>query len=182
MYTTGVLDINDHELLNYMCKHDKLNNRTNTEGDFLIRDLITKDTYLEDLVCKDWEELVDVAGGALVKQGSVEPRFLQSIKDTVSEFGSYMVLVDDIAFFHGRPEAGVNQVSMSLAILRQPVFLMEKRIMAAFVFAAVDNESHLDLMRELGGYLQDEEFLELLRNRGSKEAIMAKIQKGAEMK
>ena len=69
--------------------------------------------------------------------------------------------------FHGRPEAGVKDMAMSLVLLRDPVFLGEKRIKAAITFAAVDKNSHLQLMRELGGYLQDEEFLSLLRNNGS---------------
>ena len=124
---------------------------------------------------------MDIGGGLLVKQGRVEPRFLQSIKDTIAEYGSYMVLVDDIAFFHGRPEAGVKDMAMSLVLLRDPVFLGEKRIKAAITFAAVDKNSHLQLMRELGGYLQDEDFLSLLRNNGSKAEIMKKLQEGADM-
>lgn len=72
-------------------------------------------------------------------------------------------------------------MAMSLVLLRDPVFLGEKRIKAAITFAAVDKNSHLQLMRELGGYLQDEEFLSLLRNNGSKAEIMKKLQEGAEM-
>lgn len=147
----------------------------------MIRDLITDATFCENAECGSWEELVDIGGNLLVKQGWVEPRFLQSIKDTIAEFGSYMVLVEDIAFFHGRPEAGVKEVGMSLVTLREPVYLGEKRIKAAFTFAAVDKSSHLQLMRELGGYLQDEAFLALLRNGADKGAIMERIQKGAEM-
>ena len=92
-----------------------------------------------------------------------------------------MVLVDDIAFFHGRPEAGVKETSMSLVLLRNPVYLSEKRIKAAFTFAAVDKSSHLELMRELGGYLQDESFMDLLRNHGGKTAIMERLHKGAKL-
>ena len=144
----------------------------------MIYDLVTDKTYLEDVACSSWDELVDIGGGLLVQTGAVEVRFLQSIKDTIAEFGAYMVLVDDIAFFHGRPEAGVNAVSMSLVLLRDPVYLNEKRIKAAFTFAAVDKDSHLELLRELGGYLQDEEFLDLLRNHGGKSAIMEKLRRG----
>lgn len=64
----------------------------------MICDLITDQTYLEDVVCTTWEDLVEIGGELLVRQGSVEPRFIQSIKDTIAEFGPYMVLVDDIAF------------------------------------------------------------------------------------
>lgn len=145
----------------------------------MLRDLITDKTYLEDVVCSDWEELVDVSCGLLLRQGSVEPGFLQSVKDTIAEFGSYMVLVDDIAFFHGRPEAGVKEIAMSLTLLREPVYLGKKRIKAAFAFAAVDKDSHLKLLQELCGYLEDEEFLDLLRNNGSKAEIMDRFQKGA---
>lgn len=147
----------------------------------MICDLITDQTYLEDVVCTTWEDLVEIGGGLLVRQGSVEPRFIQSIKDTIAEFGPYMVLVDDIAFFHGRPEAGVIRTSMSLTLLREPVYLAEKRIMAAITFAAVDKNNHLELMRELGGYLQDDGFLELLRNHGGKAAIMDRLRKGAKL-
>ena len=38
----------------------------------MICDLITEETYLEDVKCNSWEELVDIGGGLLVKQGRVE--------------------------------------------------------------------------------------------------------------
>ena len=59
----------------------------------MICDLVTDATYLDGVVCSGWEALVDIGGGLLVDEGLVEPRFLQSIKDTIAEFGSYMVLV-----------------------------------------------------------------------------------------
>ena len=58
-----------------------------------------------------------------------------------------MELEDDIAFFHGRPEAGGKDLAMSLGLLRDPVFLGEKRIEAAITFAAGDKNSYLQLMR-----------------------------------
>lgn len=141
----------------------------------MLKDLIREDTFLEDVVCKDWRELVEIAGGLLVQKGDVEPSFLRSIQETVDEFGAYMVLIDDIAFFHGRPEAGVKNVSMSLALLRDPVYLKDKRIKAAFVFAAPSKEGHIELLSELAERLQDEAFLELLRGGGPKEAIFEKL-------
>lgn len=145
----------------------------------MMKDLITNETFLENVECQTWEELVELGGTPLVERGYVLPEYLDSIKEAVREFGAYMVVVDDLAFFHGRPEAGVKQLAMSMAMLKEPVFLNGKRIKAALVFAATDNSSHLELMRELGGFLLDEEFLTLIRNHGSKEAIIKKIQEGA---
>ncbi len=146
----------------------------------MLKDLIREDTFLEDVACDDWREVVETAGGLLVKNGDVTPEFLRSIEETVEEFGAYMVLIDDIAFFHGRPEAGVNNVSMSLVLLRQPVYLKEKRIKAAFVFAAPSKDGHIELLRELAERLQEEEFVELLRGGGNKEAILKKLSESAQ--
>lgn len=141
----------------------------------VLSDLIRDEVFLQDVACANWEELVDIAGDLLVQDGAVEPQFLTSIKETVEEFGAYMVLIDDIALFHGRPEAGVHRLAMSLALLREPVYLKEKRIKAAFVFAAPDKDGHIELLRELAELLQDEDFLELLRSHGSKEQIFSKL-------
>lgn len=138
----------------------------------MITQLITQETFIRHYECETWEELVDAAGGLLVARGSVEAEFLQSIKDTVAQYGGYMVLVDDVAFFHGRPEAGVHEVAMSLVLLKKPVYLGEKRIKAAFAFAAVDNTSHRNLLRELAWSLDNDEFLELLRNDAELEEII----------
>lgn len=147
----------------------------------MITELITEKTFRRNVVCKDWEEVVDVAGGLLVDAGSVEPPFLTSIKETVSQYGAYMVLIDDIALFHGRPEAGVKELSMSLVLLQEPVYLLDKRVQAGFVFAALDNSSHLDLLQELAWSLDNDAVLELLCNNAPLEDIL-KLFKEAEAK
>jgi len=142
----------------------------------VITSLLNGQTLLDDVACDSWQELVDVAGAPLVRQGSVEPVFLQSIKDTIERYGAYMVLVDDIALLHARPEAGVHEVAMSLALLRRPVYLQDKRVKAAFVFAAVDQNSHLGLLKELAAILADDEFLDLLRAGGSREDVLRHLE------
>lgn len=138
----------------------------------VITTLLNDQTLLTDVSCDSWEDLVDVAGAPLVQRGAVESDFLQSIKDTVVKYGSYMVIVDDIALFHGRPEAGVHEIAMSLALLSQPVYVQDKRVKAAFVFAAIDHDSHVELLRELARALSDDELLQLLLNGGSREDVL----------
>ncbi|QPZ38180.1 PTS sugar transporter subunit IIA [Paramicrobacterium chengjingii] len=138
----------------------------------MITELLTRETLLADVTCDSWEELVDIAGAPLVSRGAVTPEFLDSIKETVTRYGSYMVVVDDIALFHGRPEAGVQRIALSLALLKHPVYLNEARITAAFVLAATDNDSHIDLMRELATGLGDDKLLQLLRTTGSPDDIL----------
>jgi PTS system ascorbate-specific IIA component len=149
-------------------------------GAYLISALIQEDTFIKDVECGSWEELVDIAGEPLVRKGLVEIGYLQSIKDTVKKFGSYRVLVDVIACFHGRAEAGVHELAMSLALLKTPTYLLDKRVKAAFLFAAVDNESHLGLLRELAAFLDDDEFLTLLRDGKNSNDIMRKLEEASD--
>ena len=141
----------------------------------VITTLLNDQTFLADVSCDSWEDLVDIAGAPLVREGSVEPGFLQSVKDAVVKYGSYMVLVDDVALFHGRPEAGAHEIALSLALLSRPVYVQDKRVKAAFVFAAVDQDSHLELLRELARALADDELLRLLRNGGSREDVLRRF-------
>lgn len=144
----------------------------------MLQEYITEKTFLTDAECNSWEEVVEVAADLLVKDGAIDLEYVDAVKDAVHEFGSYMVLLDDIAFFHGRPCPAVHRLAMSLVTLKSPVYLLEKRIKAAFLFAALDNNSHMELLQEFGEALQDETFLNLLCENGTKEEILNKIKEG----
>ena len=132
----------------------------------MISDILKKKNILTNVKCNTWEELVNIGTQVLIDDKSIEPSFVKSIKDTIAQYGAYMVLIEDIAFFHGSPDSGVNELCMSLCLLDKPVYLNEKRIKASFVFAAVDKESHLSVLQQFAELLQNEEFLELLKNHG----------------
>jgi mannitol/fructose-specific phosphotransferase system IIA component (Ntr-type) len=145
----------------------------------VLRDLLEKKGHLlENVTCKNWEELVDILAAPMLEDGTVSPEFVESVKEAVHQFGPYMVLIEDIAFFHGRPEAGVKEVDMTLALLKEPIYLQEKRIKTAFLFAALDNDSHIDLLKELSEALNDDECVELLINGDNPKAILNKFKKG----
>jgi len=142
----------------------------------MIVEMLEKEGRLiKDVLCDSWEELVDILADPILKEGLVEPEFVESAKEAVREFGGYMVLLEDIAFFHGKPEVGVNELALTLALLKEPVYVCEKRVRAAFLLAAVDNVSHRGLLKELFMFMDDEECLELLRNAVDADAIMSKF-------
>ena len=141
----------------------------------MITSLLQREGHLlTEVSCETWEELVDLLSEPLLSTGAVEPSFVESAKEAVRQFGAYVVLIDDIAFFHGRPEAGVRELSMTLGLLQKPVYLKEKRILAAFLFAALDNKSHRGLLKGLSQLLNDDACLALLREGKDPAAILKK--------
>ena len=141
----------------------------------MLSKLIQGEHLLVNVEANTWEELVDITCEPLLRKGLVEPGFLRSVKETVEKYGAYMVLIDDIAFFHGRPESGVNELCMTLALLKKPVYLIDKRVKAAFMFAALNNDSHRDLLKILAKCMNNDSFVELLLNGAEPEAIMNKL-------
>ena len=138
----------------------------------IITELLGKEGHLlKDVVCADWEELVDIIAAPLISEKVVEPRFVESAKDAVRQFGGYVVLIDDIAIFHGKPEDGVHELALTLALLKRPVYLAEKRITAAFLLAAVDNKSHRGLIKEMSLFFNNDKSLEILRKGEDVDAI-----------
>jgi len=144
----------------------------------MLTKLLEKDGHIiTDVECDSWEEVVDILVAPLIADGSVEPQFAESAKEAAVQYGGYVVLIEDIAFFHGRPEAGVKKLDISMALLKKPVYLLEKRITAAFLMAAVDNVSHRDLLKALSQFMNDEKCLELLRKGEDLDAIMTNFKK-----
>ena len=60
-----------------------------------------------------------------------------------------MVLADYFALMHARPGEGVNQQSMSLLVVKEPVDMLDKPVKIFLVLAAKDNQSHLESLQRI---------------------------------
>ena len=148
----------------------------------MITNLVMRDGHIiPDISCDNWEDLVDTLASPLINGSLISPQYVQSAKEVIHKYGAYVVLVDDIAFFHGRPEDGVTQMSMSLGFLKDPIYLLQKRVKTAFLFAAIDNDSHIALLKELTLLLNCEECLELLRDGKNIGLIVEKFREKEEL-
>lgn len=144
----------------------------------MIRDILTEENVETDVEAKTWREAVNICGKILLNSEKIDESFIKSMIETVEEFGPYMILLPEIAFFHGKPSAGVKEVCLSLITLKDEVIFDDfenQGIKCAFGFGAVDSDSHINTLVNVTQLLQDEEFLNLIRNNGSKKEIMKKI-------
>ena len=99
------------------------------------------------------------------KQKKIENSYIDAMIETVHKIGPYIVLVNHVALAHARPECGVNQLSVHFTTLNPPVpFGSEKfdPVSLVITLAAVDADSHLELISELANVLMDEENVDKL--------------------
>ena len=121
----------------------------------------------------DWRDAIRIAVSPLEESGYVEPCYKEAIISNVEKLGPYILIAENIALPHARPEQGVLKPQVSVTLFRQPV-LFDKDNGAARLFvtlAAKDNNSHLDALVEISTLLGEEEVVEKILESGDEETL-----------
>ena len=145
----------------------------------MIKNILTDQMIKTEVNASTWKEAILQVGQLLLDSKKVEETFIQSMITTVEELGPYMILLPGVAFFHGAPSSGVHEACLSFVTFKEDVVFTDfdqQHIQCAFGFGAVDSDSHMQMLMKVAALLQDEEFLDLARNHGSKEEIINKVQ------
>ena len=117
--------------------------------------------------CLNWKESFQVAGSALVESKRTTEDYIQEMIQAFEELGPYMVIAPGIALAHGRPSESVLETGLSLVTLSNPIEFGHSSndpVSLVIGLAAVDHDSHIDLMSALAELLMSEETVNLLLN------------------
>lgn len=110
-----------------------------------------------------WEEAIKIASRPLLEKGYIEARYIDAMISKVNELGFYIVLSEDVAMPHSRPEDGVLKMGISLLKLDTPTKFGNNNIQIVITLAAKDNESHIDALANLVELLNDDEKIEKIK-------------------
>lgn len=166
----------DEEILIEKIKTLLLNEKG--EEDYMLSDLIRKETIALGLEVNDWQDAVRKAGQLLIDDGSITEEYVDGAIENVKELGPYIVITKGIALPHATNKVGVNRTAMSLITLKNPVNFGNKNndpVDTVFMLATTDSTSHLGALQDLSEFLGDEEFLNILRHDTTIEKILAFI-------
>lgn len=168
----------DEEILIEKIKTLLLNEKG--EEDYMLSDLIRKETIALGLEVNDWQDAVRKAGQLLIDDGSITEEYVDGAIENVKELGPYIVITKGIALPHATNKVGVNRTAMSLITLKNPLNFGNKNndpVDTVFMLATTDSTSHLGALQDLSEFLGDEEFLNILRHDTTIEKILAFIAK-----
>jgi len=151
------------------------------EWEPMLKDLLIKGTVATNVEVDNWEDAVRYGGGLLKKGGVIEDEYVEAMIDTVKDLGPYIVIAPNIAMPHASSKSGVNKVGISLITLKNPVEFGHSQndpVKIVVCLAAVDHTSHLKALQDLVDYLNDNDFVEFLKNENSAEKITKYIEEG----
>jgi mannitol/fructose-specific phosphotransferase system IIA component (Ntr-type) len=141
----------------------------------MLADLLTERTVRVGVEARDWQEVVDIAGRLLLEDGSIEPSYIDAMREVIQSLGPYVVIAPGVALLHGRPQHGVKRICMSLVILKTPVKFGHPEndpVTLAFALGGVDERSHLDALAQLATLLSDEDAASRLRTAQTVEEVL----------
>ncbi|CEG28746.1 PTS sugar transporter subunit IIA [Bacillus sp. B-jedd] len=124
------------------------------------------------------EETIKLAGNLLVNENAVDESYVEAMIQSYKKNGPYFVLAPSIALPHARPEDGVNEASVSLIRLKEPVtFGSQLNDPVKFVFAlgASSSDEHLQILQKLISLLNDQSNVKKLEEATSYQQIKSII-------
>ncbi len=141
----------------------------------MLADLLNERTVRVGVEARDWQEVVEIAGQLLLEDGSIEPSYIDAMREVIQSLGPYVVIAPGVALLHGRPQHGVKRICMSLVVLKTPIEFGHPEndpVTLAFALGGVDERSHLDALAQLATLLSDEEAASRLRSAQSVEDVL----------
>ena len=115
--------------------------------------------------CVSWRETFELAGLGLVESSRTTSAYTNEMIQAFEELGPYMVIAPGIALAHGRPSEAVLATGLSLVTLSTPVVFgstANDPVSLVIGLAAVDHDSHIDLMAALSELLMSEDTVNFL--------------------
>lgn len=113
----------------------------------------------------NWEDAITASGKLLLDEGKIEQSYIDAMIKNVHELGPYIVLAPRVAMPHARPEDGVHDKGISVVVLKEPAAFSDDpahAVSLVICLAAVDSNSHLELLQTVSGWLADEAVLDEL--------------------
>lgn len=157
-------DIFKENLKQLLSKHEI---ETKKKGAFqpMISELLLDRQIKLKVNALDWKDAIRKVAEPLIAEKTIEPRYVDAMFDSVTKYGPYIVIGENIALAHARPEDGVNKLGISVITLDPPVLFNHEDndpVSIVFCLAAIDNISHLKIMSTLVHLINEEGKIEEL--------------------
>ncbi|MDX8337175.1 PTS sugar transporter subunit IIA [Candidatus Cetobacterium colombiensis] len=136
-----------------------------------MKDILERNIHVLEKV-DNWKDAIRKSGEILLKNQSIEERYIEAAIKNVEKLGNYIVITDNVAMPHARPEDGVNKTDLSLLLIKDGVDFLGENVNLVFMLASKDNSSHIEVIRKLSHLVDDEELVQKMSFAKNKEEIL----------
>jgi PTS system ascorbate-specific IIA component len=120
-----------------------------------------------NITANDWKEAVSKSAQVLEQNGKITNNYIQSMVKNTEENGPYIVITENVALPHARPEEGALESAIGITTLEKPIEFgheLNDPVKYIFCLSTVDNNSHLRALAELVELLDDKDFYKVMNH------------------
>ena len=140
---------------------------------FTLTDLLSEEDIILKGKATNWKDAIEEAGSLLVKNGYVTEKYIESMIETVNEFGSYIQFIPHVIFPHAKGKDEVNKTGFSIVTYDKPIqFLNDLSFSVVICFSSKNNREHLDLLLSLIEKLEDDKIIKKVISQKSKKDVL----------
>ena len=139
------------------------NQKNFSERNLYVRKILDGNIQIIDSVI-DWKDSIKIASKSLLEKNIITENYIKAMIESIEKLGFYVILRDNLAMPHARPEDGTLGTGVSLLKLNNPVYYGDSKVQLVFVLATKDANSHLETLMQLMELFQDDESIEKLIN------------------
>ena len=127
---------------------------------------------------KNWKEAIELCATPLLENQSITPNYIDAIFQLHESIGPYYVLAPGIAMPHARPEQGVNNLGLSMLLVKNGVnFNSEENdpVYLITLLAASDSTSHIEMLTQLASLFAESNDVDTIFNAKNSDEILTVI-------
>lgn len=140
-----------------------------------LADLLNKNTISLNKEAKDWKDAIKVSSSSLIELGVIDESYVKAMIRNIESLGPYIIILENVALPHSKPENGVNRLGISLTTFKEEICFSDNERHKARVFivlAPKDKESHLNALVSINKMLSNKSNLEKILNASCKSEIL----------
>jgi transcriptional antiterminator/mannitol/fructose-specific phosphotransferase system IIA component (Ntr-type) len=125
----------------------------------MISEILKDRQILLNKEAENWEDAIKLVAQPLLEEHYIKEEYITAMIHAVKTYGPYIVVGKGVALAHARPEDGVNKLGLSIMTLANPICFGHEDndpVKIIFCLAAVDNFSHLNIMKSIVNTINQE--------------------------
>lgn len=139
-----------------------------------------KQNYVQIVDSVDsWENAIRLVAEPLILDKVITENYREQMIRNVEKLGPYIVISQDVAIPHARPEDGAFESAISILKLKERIsFGNDKKVNTIIALASSNDDDHIETLKFISITLSDKERYERLIQSEDAEAIYELMRKG----
>lgn len=142
----------------------------------LISSLHKYGVYVNTSTNIKWQDAIYETSMPLLEKNIITRNYVDIMISLIEQYGSYIIISDDIAIAHALPTDGVNRLAITLSVYTNGIRIGNRYIKLLFVLCPIDHTAHLRILKDIISLNEHKEAIIEIENEQNPDKILAIVE------